>query len=120
MDSSILNDIKKILNVPADYDVFDPEIIIHINSVFLTLNQLGIGPAAGFFIEDDEATWGDYLLTGDINLNAVKTYIYLRVRVLFDPPTTSFVLDSMNQQIKELEWRLNVQVDPGNATTETV
>lgn len=107
MDDSILNSVKKILGIAADYDAFDTDIIVHINSVFSTLNQLGLGPAEGFMIEDDSAVWEDFLL-GDTRLNHVKTYMYLRVRVLFDPPTTGFTLTAMQEQIKELEWRLSV------------
>lgn len=107
MDDSILNSVKKILGVAADYDAFDTDIIIHINSVFSTLNQLGLGPTDGFMIEDDSAVWEDFLL-GDMRLNHVKTYTYLRVRVLFDPPTTGFTLTALQEQIKELEWRLSV------------
>lgn len=107
MDDSILNSVKKILGIAADYDAFDTDVIIHINSVFSTLNQLGLGPNEGFMIEDDSAVWEDFLL-GDMRLNAVKTYVYLRVRVLFDPPTTGFVLTALQEQIKELEWRMNV------------
>ena len=107
MDDSILNSVKKILGIASDYDAFDTDIIIHINSVFSTLNQLGLGPDEGFMIEDDSASWEDFLLD-DMRLNAVKTYVYLRVRVLFDPPTTGFTLTAIQEQIKELEWRLNV------------
>ena len=107
MDDSILNSVKKILGIASDYDAFDTDIIIHINSVFSTLTQLGLGPNEGFMIEDDSAVWEDFLL-GDKRLNAIKTYVYLRVRVLFDPPTTGFVLAALQEQIKELEWRMNV------------
>lgn len=107
MDDSILNSVKKILGIAADYDAFDTDIIIHINTVFSTLNQLGVGPELGFMIEDANATWGDFLLN-DIRLNSVKTYVYLRVRVLFDPPATGFVLTAIQEQIKELEWRISV------------
>ena len=107
MDDSILNSVKKILGIAPDYDAFDTDVIIHINSVFSTLNQLGLGPNEGFMIEDDSAVWEDFLL-GDMRLNAIKTYVYLRVRVLFDPPTTGFTLTALQEQIKELEWRMNV------------
>lgn len=107
MDDSILNSVKKILGIAADYDAFDTDIIIHINTVFSTLNQLGLGPTDGFMIEDDSAVWEDFLL-GDMRLNHVKTYAYLRVRVLFDPPTAGFTLTALQEQIKELEWRLSV------------
>ena len=107
MDESILNSVKKILGIAPDYDAFDTDIIIHINSVFSTLTQLGIGPDEGFMVEGPEAEWGDFLLD-DMRLNSVKTYVYLKVRVLFDPPTSGFVLTALQEQSKELEWRLNV------------
>jgi hypothetical protein len=108
MPDSILNSIKKVLNQPADYDAFDPDIIMHINSVFSTLNQLGIGPQEGFRIDDDTVEWTAFL-EGDDRLNNVKSYMYLRVRMLFDPPVTSFHVEAMQRQITELEWRINVQ-----------
>ena len=106
MTDSILDSTKKILGIEAEYNAFDLDIVTHINSALFTLNQLGIGPDEGFMIEDASAEWDD-LLEGDMNLNAVKSYIYLRVRMLFDPPTTSFALDSMQKQVTEFEWRLN-------------
>lgn len=107
MSDSILNSTKKILGIDADYTAFDLDILTHINSVFSTLTQLGIGPVNGFMIEGPEETWAAFLGT-DLNLNAVKTYVYLRVRLLFDPPTTSYMITSMKEQIQELEFRLNV------------
>lgn len=103
---SILNSIKKMLGPSADYDHFDPDIIMHINTVFMTLTQLGVGPPEGFYIEDDTTTWLEFIpeLT---KLQAVKTYIYLKVKLVFDPPQSSAVIESMNKQIAELEWRLN-------------
>ena len=106
-EDSILVGTKKILGIAAEYDAFDLDIITHINSVFATLQQLGIGPANGFMIEDATPKWEEFLGT-DVNLNPVKTYVYLRVRMLFDPPTTSFHLESLKAQAQELEWRLNV------------
>lgn len=106
MSDSILTSVKKVLGVGADYNVFDTDIIIHTNSAFATLNQLGIGPESGFAIEDDSATWGDFL-GEDKNLNPVKTYVYLRVRMLFDPPGTAYLNTAIKDQVKELEWRLN-------------
>ena len=103
---SILTTVKKILGIEATYTAFDLDIITHINSVFFTLNQLGIGPADGFAIEDATAAWDDFLGT-DLRMNAVKTYMYLRVRLLFDPPTTSYLIEATRQQIQEFEWRLN-------------
>lgn len=106
--SSILNDTKKILGVEPDYTAFDVDIITHINGVFSTINQLGIGPEFGFEILDDVAEWEDFLgVDPDLRLNGIKTYIYLKVRLLFDPPATSFHLAAMEKQIAEIEWRLN-------------
>lgn len=110
MSTSILTSTKKILGIEESYTVFDSDIVMHINSVFSTLTQLGVGPSYGFMIEDADAVWSDFL-GDDPRLNPVKTYVYLRVRLLFDPPTTSFLIASYQEQIKELEWRLNVLVD---------
>jgi len=104
---SILNSVKKVLSIADDYTAFDVDVIMHINSVFNTLQQLGVGPEEGFAIEDEEAEWDEFL-RGDTNLNSVKTYVYLRVRLLFDPPETSYAKDAMANQVQELEWRLNV------------
>lgn len=106
--SSILTDTKKILGIAEDYTAFDQDLIIHINGVFSTLTQLGVGSATGFEITDKTAQWVDFL-AGDSRFNSVKSYMYLRVRLIFDPPATSFVIASMEKQIQELEWRLNVQ-----------
>ena len=107
---SILTSIKKLLGIAEEYTQFDDDIIMHINSVFLNLTQLGVGPSEGFLIEDDTATWDDYI--GDSNqLQAVKSYEYLKVKLLFDPPLSSSVTESMNRMIAELEWRLNVAVE---------
>lgn len=108
MTDSILDSIKKVLNVPADYTAFDPDITMHINTVFSALNQLGVGPQDGFAIEDKFAVW-DSFLGGDARLNNVKSYMFLRVRLLFDPPGNSFAVTSFQEQIKELEWRINAQ-----------
>lgn len=107
MEPSILTSTKKILGLAPDYEAFDEDVIMHINTAFSTLTQLGVGPADGFMIEDDTAEWTDFI-GDDIQFNAVKTYVFLKTRMLFDPPTTSFLLDSFNQQIQQLEWRLNV------------
>lgn len=107
---SILTSIKKLLGIDEEYTQFDNDIIMHINTVFLNLTQLGVGPEEGFLIEDDSATWDDFI--GDSNqLQAVKTYVYLKVKLLFDPPLSSSVIESINRIISELEWRLNVAVD---------
>jgi len=106
MEQSILNSTKKILGLAPEYTVFDLDVITHINSTFSTLNQLGIGPFDGFMIEDDTAEW-DAFIDNDYRLNLVKTYVYLKVRQLFDPPTTSYLIAAFDKQIAELEWRLN-------------
>lgn len=107
---SILTSIKKLLGITEEYDQFDPDIIMHINSVFMILTQLGVGPAEGFSIEDDTAVWTDFIQ--DVKkLESVKTYIYLKVKLAFDPPFSSAVIESMNRLINELEWRLNVAAE---------
>jgi hypothetical protein len=108
METSILTGTKKILGLAEDYTAFDHDVITHINTAFSTLTQLGVGPAAGFMIEDETAVWSDFITDNDLQYNSVKTYVYMRVRMLFDPPGTSFVITALNEQIKELEWRLNV------------
>jgi hypothetical protein len=107
VSDSILNSVKKILGIAEDYTAFDVDILMHINTVFATLNQVGVGPVEGFMIEDDTSTWDAFLGT-DLRRNNVKTYVYLRVRMLFDPPATSYLIDALKEQYKELEWRLNV------------
>lgn len=109
---SILNTIKKALGLDPSYDVFDTDIVMHINSTFATLSQLGVGPEEGFSIEDDSTTWQDFLGLAETNkLLFVKSYMYLKVRLLFDPPTTSFAIDAMKKNAEEYEWRLNVQTE---------
>lgn len=107
---SILDSVKKFLGISEEYTVFDPDIIMHINTAFFTLSQLGVGPEGGFSISSKDDTWDSYISEGS-NLEAVKTYVYLRVKILFDPPSSSYVLTSIENQIKELGWRLNVEVD---------
>ena len=110
METSILTSIKKLLGVAEDYVEFDEDIMTHINSVFLNLTQLGVGPEEGFMIKDDTAEWEDFI-NNSIQLQAVKTYVYLKVKLLFDPPLSSSVTESFTRMIAELEWRLNVAVD---------
>lgn len=107
---SILISVKKMLGISEEYKHFDQDLIIHINSVFLTLSQLGISPSDGFMIEDDSAYWDDFL-EDPYQLQAVKSYMYLKVKLLFDPPLSSAVIESMNRQIAEYEWRLNLTVE---------
>lgn len=106
MADSILDSTKKILGLDSTYTPFDLDIITHINSTFSILDQLGIGPEGGFMITDEVPTWDDYLVPQN-QLNMVKTYVFLKVRMLFDPPTTSFLIEAMNNQIREHEYRLN-------------
>lgn len=113
---SILTSVKKMLGIEESYTHFDNDIIMHINTVFLTLNQLGVGPEKSFSISSEMNTWDEFFGDKSIDLQAVKTYMYLKVKMLFDPPTSSFVLDSYGRQANELEWRLNMQVE--NAAKE--
>ena len=112
---SILTSIKKMLGIAEEYEHFDPDIIMHINTVFTILCQIGVGPAGGFRIEGEDAEWSDYL-DDNILLESVKTYMHMRVRLMFDPPQSSAAIESMNRLINELEWRLSVTVDPGDPT----
>lgn len=110
VEDSILNTTKKLLGFDADYTAFDTDIIIHINSTFTLLQQLGVGPETGFLIVDDKTTWSEFI--GDETIiNAVRSYMYLRVRLMFDPPATSYLIESIRKQATELEWRLNVQME---------
>lgn len=107
---SILTSIKKMLGITEEYKHFDADLIMHINSVFMTLRQMGVGPAEGFSISDEYATWADFLSEVQ-TMEAVKTYTYLKVRLIFDPPDRSVVTDAIKQNISELEWRLNVEAE---------
>lgn len=113
---SILTSVKKIIGISEEDESFDTDLIMHINSVLMILNQLGVGPEDGFSITDKSAVWTDVI--GDNKLiEAVKTFVGLKVRLIFDPPTSSAVLDSINKTISELEWRINVMVEnKANAT----
>ncbi len=107
---SILTSIKKLLGIAEEYTHFDGDLIIHINSVFSILTQLGVGPSDGFAIEDDSATWDEFVQDNK-TIESVKSYVYLKVKLLFDPPLGSAVSESMNKLIGELEWRLNVAAE---------
>ena len=104
---SILTSTKKVLGIAEDYTVFDEDIIMHINTAFSTLTQLGVGPVDGFMIMDATAEWDEFIVD-DIQYNAVKSYVFLKVAMLFDPPQTSYLIAAKEKQIEELEWRLNV------------
>lgn len=114
MTESILTSIKKLLGIPENYTNFDTDIILFINSVFMSLSQLGVGPSTGFRINDDTETWEDFI-SEDNNpeliplLSATKSYIHLKVKLLFDPPLSSAVMEATKQMIQELEWRLNLE-----------
>lgn len=108
---SILTSIKKLLGITEEYENFDQDIIMHINSAFMILNQLGVGPKNGFLIKDKSSTWDEFIPERS-NLEAVKTYVHLKVKLMFDPPLSSTVIEAIKSQINELEWRLNVSVDP--------
>ena len=108
---SILTSIKKLLGIDEDYKHFDQDLIMHINSVLMILTQLGVSPSTGFSIVDETATWEDFLGI-DPRFKSVKSYIYLKVRLLFDPPQSSALIESTNKLISELEWRLFVAADP--------
>ena len=107
---SILISVKKMLGIAAEYTHFDADIIIHINSVFMILNQLGVGPREGFSISSDVETWDEFT-NDNLTIESVKSYMYLKVGLLFDPPTSSNVLDARNRLVSELEWRLNAIAD---------
>lgn len=110
---SILISIKKMLGITEDYEHFDSDLIMHINSVFSILTQLGVGPSEGFSIKDKTNVWSDFI-PDDPRLESVKSYVYMKVKLLFDPPLSSTVMESTNRMISEFEWRLNVQSETKN------
>mgnify|MGYP001485557577 CR=1 FL=1 len=119
-DESILTSVKKVLGIPEYYEHFDQDILLHLNSVMSILHQLGVGPENGFVVEDDSTKWSD-LFDGDIDTNKmmyVKSYVCLRVRLLFDPPASSGAIDAMERQMRELEWRITVTRDPRDDSEE--
>lgn len=109
---SILISIKKMLGITEEYEEFDPDIIMHINTVFSVLTQLGVGSDDGYFIKDKNDVWSDFI-NSDARLEMIKSYVYLKVKLLFDPPLGTASIEAINRQINELEWRINVSVDPG-------
>jgi len=109
---SILDSVKKKLGIDAKYTIFDDgDLIDHINTVFADLNQLGVGPPEGFSIEDSDVIWEDYLTDDALKLQQVKTYMHLRIKLIFDPPQQTSVLTSYQEQIEKLEWRLNIAAE---------
>lgn len=108
---SILTSIKKLLGIEEDYTHFDNDIIMHINSVLFILRQAGIGPDKAFAIKDKTATWTEFISEDFEEFEAVKTYVYMKVRLIFDPPLSSAVMESLKELCREYEWRLNVEAD---------
>lgn len=123
MDDSILTSTKKNLGLAEEFTAYDPDIITHINAILSVLHDLGIGPDDGLYIDDEDATWED-LSESPAQTNQVRSWLYLRVRMLFDPPTTSFMIDAVQKQIAEFEWRLSINrdnlVDPAYPPLEEV
>ena len=112
MSNSILTTVKKLSGIEAEYDHFDTDLVIFINTTFMTLNQLGVGPEEGYSISGVEETWEDYLKEQK-NLEAVKTYVSLQAKLFFDPPSSSALIEAMERQIAQIEWRLSVQAGTG-------
>lgn len=107
MIESILESVKKKLGLAPEYDVFNEDLVITINSALSTLTQIGVGTAEGFSITGADEEWSAFL-GSDPGFAGVKDYVYLRTRMVFDPPTTSYMITAMEKQISELEWRINV------------
>lgn len=110
-DQSILTSVKKVVGIHEEYEAFDDDIVMHTNTVFSKLYQLGVGSQIRpFQIEDKTATWGQFLEEKQ-HINMVKTYVCMSVRLIFDPPATSFAIEAIKTELKEMEWRLNVMDD---------
>jgi hypothetical protein len=117
---SILLSIKKLLGVSAEYEHFDPDILMHINTVFVILHDLGVGPKEGFSISDSDAVWVDFIDPDeDISVAMVKSYMHARVKLLFDPPVSSTHVETLNRVINEFEWRLNSRAETTSQKEET-
>lgn len=117
MDESILDSVKKIIGIDSSYNVFDTDLIIHINTVFMILNQLGVGPAEVFSICDNTTTWSSFI-QGNAAIQSVKSYMALRVKMLFDKPTSGTLIDAYKEDIKELEWRMYIACDSQRIDSE--
>ena len=109
MGESILNDVKMLCGVPEDIKDFDGTLILHCNGVFSTLNQIGFGPDEGYYIYDSNDSWSDILEDGEMQY--VKSYLYLKVKLLFDPPANATLIASMEKQIAEFEWRIKTEIE---------
>lgn len=110
MSDSILESIKDAASISSEESAFDQELILHINSVFMALRQMGIGPDTAFVVSDSSSEWSEFT-TDPIILPTIKSYVTLRVRVLFDPPTSSALMDALKNAISEYEWRLGIECD---------
>lgn len=119
ISDSILLTVKKMLGIPEDHHAFDVDVIVFINSAFFTLNQNGVGPEKPFKLESEEQTWKEFLGNQIDDLNGVDTYVYLKTRLLFDPPTNSFIVDQFTKECEELLWRFNVQMEGGIKNADT-
>lgn len=115
---SILTSIKKLLGINESYDCFDADIIMYINSAFVTLSQIGVSEADEFSIEDDSKTWDDFI-DDNIIVGMIKTYIYSKVKIMFDPPTSSIVMEALNKSIMESEWRIQAAVSSSSYNTSS-
>lgn len=114
---SILETIKKLIGIDKDYGVFDLDLIVAINSSFTILNQLGVGPERMFSISGPYETWDEFFGDGEV-VGLVKSYIYLRARLLFDPPSTGVLHEAIERQISEFEWRLMIQAERGETNDD--
>ena len=110
MDNGILTSVKLQLSLMPEDDSFDDELVIHINAAFSVLTQLGVGPKEGFFITGQNETWDDYVVD-IVQASMAKQYVYLKVRMLFDPPSNSTVFNKMKEMAEEYEWRLRLQAE---------
>lgn len=115
---SILTSIKKLLGIAESYKNFDTDIIIHINSALMVLNQLGVGPSQGFSIKDETNTWSEFIPEDRYDMESIKSYVYMKVRLLFDPPASSAAITSMEKLISEFEFRINVAAETPQPTGE--
>ena len=111
---SILDTIKQLLGIPADDDSFDTDVKVNINAAIFTLSQIGIGPSNGYIVTSNTQMWNDYIGSSLINLEGVKNYIYLKTKLVFDPPTNSTTIQAINDSLKELEWRMQLAVETNN------
>ena len=120
LDESILQSVKLSLGIPVEYEYFDRQILMHLNSIMAVLYQLGVGPEDGFYVTDESVIWRDLLPDAETQKKFlyVQSYVCLRVRLLFDPPTSSGAIDAMERQMRELEWRITVTEDPVDESEE--